>query len=149
MFTNARIAEQLALLATIDPGSQAPGSVTTGWLSAANFERFIATVQTGVLGAGATLDGLLQQATDSAGTGAKAITGKALAQIVKASGDGKQALINLRQDEMDLANNFTFFRLSLTVGTAASLVSAVVHAAIARNYPANVLNQAAVVQIVV
>lgn len=146
MFPNARIAEQLSVLATIDPVSQGAGTVTTGWLSASNHERFEAIIQTGVMGASGTLDGKLQQATDSAGTGVKDITGKALAQILKAAGDNKQALINLRQDEMDLANNFTYFRLSLTVGTATSLISAVVQAGIARNYPASALNQAGVVQ---
>lgn len=146
MFPNARLAEQLSLVATIDPVSQAAGTITTGWLSASNHERFLALIQTGVLGVAATLDGKLQQATDNAGTGAKDITGKALIQIVKASGDNKQAEINLRQDELDLANNFTFFRLSLTVGVAASLISAAVQAGVARNFPATALNQAGVVQ---
>lgn len=143
---NARLAELLSVLATIDPVSQAPGTITTGWLSAANHERFQAIVQTGVLGAAATLDGKLQQATDNAGSNAKDITGKALTQIVKATGDNKQALINLRAEELDLANNFTFFRLSLTVGTAASLLSAVVQGGVAKNAPASALNQAGVVQ---
>ena len=146
MFPNARLAEQLSLLATIDPVAQAAGTITTGWLSAANHERCLALIQTGVLGVASTLDGKLQQATDNAGTGAKDITGKALTQIVKATGDNKQAEINLRADELDLANNFTFFRLSLTVGVAASLISAAVQAGVARNFPASALNQAGVVQ---
>lgn len=145
-FVNARIAELLSLLATIDPVSQAVGSVTTGWIPAANHERFLALVQTGILGAGGTVDAKLQQATDNAGTNAKDVTGKALTQIVKATGDNKQALINLRADELDLANNFTYFRLSLTVGGAASLVGASVLAGIAKNTPASALNQTGVVQ---
>jgi hypothetical protein len=146
MYTNARLAESLSILGTIDPVSQAAGTVTTGWLSAAQHERFMALVQTGVLGAGATLDGKLQQATDNAGTGAKDVTGKALTQIVKATGDNKQALINLRAEELDLANGFTYFRLSLTVGTAASLVGATVLGGVPKNMPASALNQAGTVQ---
>ena len=145
-FPNARLAEVLSVLATIDPVSQAPGTITTGWLSAANHERFMALVQTGVLGAAATLDAKLQQATDAAGTGVKDVTGKALVQILKATGDNKQALINLRAEELDLANNFTFFRLSVTVGVAASLAGATVLAGVAKNAPASALNQAGVVQ---
>ena len=148
MLPNAKISEQAAVLATIDPISQGAGTVTTGWISAANHERFAALVQTGVMGASGTLDGKLQQATDSSGTGAKDITGKALTQILKAAGDNKQAVINLRAEELDIANGFSYFRLSLTVGTAASLISAGVLAGVTKNMPASALNQAGVVQIV-
>ena len=146
MLINARLAELLSALATIDPVAQATGTITTGWISAANHERFLATVQTGLMGASGTLDAKLQQASDSAGTGVKDVTGKAILQILKAAGDNKQALINLRAEELDLANNFTFFRLSITVGTASSLISAVVQAGVAKNAPASSLNQAGVVQ---
>lgn len=146
MLTNARLAELLTVTATIDPVSQAPGAITTGWLSAAMHERFLATVQTGILGAGATIDAKLQQATDNAGTNAKDVAGKAIVQIVKATGDNKQALINLRAEELDMFNNFTFFRLSVTVGVAASLVSAVVQAGVPKTAPASSINQAGVVQ---
>ena len=147
-YPNARLAEIVSLLGTIDPVSQAAGAITSGWLSAANHERFMALVQTGVLGTSATVDAKLQQAQDSSGTGAKDVTNKAIVQIVKATGDNKQALLNLRADELDLANGFTYFRVSVTVGTAASEVSAAVLAGVARNAPASALNQAGVVQIV-
>lgn len=146
MLINARLAELLSALATIDPVSQAAGTITTGWLSAANHERFLATIQTGVMGAAGTLDAKLQQATDNAGTGVKDVTGKAIVQILKAAGDNKQALINLHAEELDGANSFAWFRLSITVGVAASLISAVVQAGVAKNAPATALNQAGVVQ---
>lgn len=143
---NMRLAEALSLLATIDPISQGVGTITTGWIPAANHERFLALVQTGLMGASGTLDGKLQQAQDSGGTGVKDVTGKALVQILKAAGDNKQAEINLRAEELDLANNFTYFRLSLTIGTAASLLSGSVLGGVAKNAPASALNQAGVVQ---
>lgn len=148
MYANSRISEQLALLGTIDPVSQGAGTVTTGWISAADFERFVAVIQTGVLGASATVDAKLQQATNSSGGSAKDITSKAITQIVKASGDNKQAEINLRAEELDTANGFSYFRLSLTVGTAASLVAAQVRGAVPRHFPASALNAASVVQLV-
>lgn len=148
MHINARLAELLSVLATIDPVSQAAGTVTTGWISAANHERFLATIQTGVMGASGTIDAKLQQASDNSGTGVKDVTNKAITQIVKASGDNKQAEINLRADELDLANGFTYFRLSITVGTAASLISAMVRGGVPKNAPASALNQAGVVQTV-
>lgn len=146
MLTNARLAELLSTLATIDPVSQGAGTITTGWIPASTHERFLATLQTGIMGASGTVDAKLQQATDSGGTGAKDITGKAVVQILKAAGDNKQAHINLRAEELDLANSFTYFRLSVTVGTAASLISAVVQGGVPKTAPASAFNQVGVVQ---
>lgn len=148
MLPNVKISEQLALLGSIDPVSQGVGSVSTGWISAANFERYIAKVSTGVLGASATVDAKIQQATDSSGTSAKDVTGKAITQIVKATGDGKQAVIDLRTDELDTNGGFGYFRLTVTVGTAASMVSGSVYGGVAKEYPASGKNASTVVQIV-
>jgi hypothetical protein len=148
MFPNAKGSELLAVLATLDPASQAAGTITTGWISAANHHSLLAIVQTGLLGTAATVDAKLQQALDASGTGAKDITGKAISQIVKASGDNKQALINVRSEELDTINGFGFVRLSLTVAVAASQTAAQVLGVGARELPAHVANQASVVQIV-
>lgn len=147
MLPNAKISEQAALLATIDPVSQGVGAVATGWVSAAEFERFMAVIQTGVLGVAATVDAKLQQATSAAGAGAKDVTGKAITQIVKATGDNKQAIINLRANELDTNNGFAFFNLTITVAAAASLVAASVYAGNGE-MPASGYNQAAVAQII-
>lgn len=147
MYPNARISELQSLVATIDPVSQGVGSVTTGWVPAANHERFLATILTGVLGSGATVDAKITQAKDATGTGAKDVTGKAITQIVKASGDNKQALINLRTEDLDSNNGFAYIQLSITVGGAASLVAGSLVGAMAKNYTAASLNQQAVVQV--
>lgn len=148
MFPNAKGSELLSVLATIDPASISAGTVTTGWVSAANHHNLLAVIQTGALGTAATLDAKLQQASDSSGTGAKDISGKAITQIVKASGDNKQALINLRPEELDVNGGFAYVRLSLTVGTAASLASAQLLGVNPRYASADAQNQAAVAQIV-
>ncbi len=148
MFPNAKGSELLSILATIDPVSISAGTVTTGWVSAGNHHNLLAVIQTGALGTSATLDAKLQQASDSTGAGAKDVSGKAIAQIVKATGDNKQALINLRPDELDVANGFAFVRLSLTVGTAASVAGAQLLGVNPRYASADAFNQAAVVQII-
>jgi hypothetical protein len=148
MFPNAKGSELLSVLATIDPASQAVGTVTTGWISAGNHHTLLALVQSGVLGTGATLDAKLQQATDVSGTGAKDVTGKAITQIVKATGDNKQALINLRPDDLDVTNGYAFVRLSLTVAVAASLTAAQLLGFNPRFAPGDASNQAAVAQVV-
>jgi hypothetical protein len=148
MYTNAKISEQVSVLGTIDPVSQGVGSVTTSWIPVSGHERLMALIQTGVLGASATVDAKLLQAKDASGTGSKDVTSKAIAQIVKASGDNKQALINLRAEELDTNGGFSYVALSITVGAAASLVGGSVLGAVARQYPASLSNQAGVAQIV-
>ena len=148
MFPNSKASEMLAVLATIDPASQAAGALSTGWVSVANHLGFLAVVQTGVLGTSATVDAKLQQALDNAGTGAKDIAGKALTQIVKATGDNKQALINVKPEELDTVNGFGFVRVTVTVGVAASITSAQLLGVNPRFAPADAGNQAAVVQVI-
>jgi hypothetical protein len=114
----------------------------------ANHHGLLAIVQTGVLGTGATVDAKLQQAQDASGTGAKDITGKAISQIVKATGDNKQALIHVKPEDLDTVSGFGFVRLSVTVGVAASQTAAQVLGINARELPASTANQAAVVQVV-
>ena len=148
MFPNAKGSEELSILATIDPISQGVGTVTTGWVNVANFHALLAIIQTGLLGAAATLDGKVQQAQDNVGTGVKDIATKAIVQIVKATGDNKQALINLKPEDVDNINGFGFIRLSLTVGVAASLVSGQLLGVNPRYATADAFDQAGVVQII-
>jgi hypothetical protein len=149
MNANLKYAERCAVLATIDPVSQAAGTVTTGWVSVANFHRLVAEVQTGVMGASATLDAKIQQATDSSGTGVKDVAGRAIVQILKAAGDNKQAFIEVSPDnDLDTNGGFGYVRLSMTVGTAASLISGKVIGLNPRFAPASAFNQAGVVQVV-
>ncbi len=148
MFPNAKGSEALSILATIDPISQGVGTVSTPWINVVNFHTFLAVIQTGVLGASATLDAKVQQAQDNAGTGVKDVATKAIVQILKASGDNKQALINLKPEDVDNANNFGFVRLTLTVGVAASLVSGQLLGVNPRYASADAFDQAGVVQII-
>lgn len=148
MNSNVKISEKIAILAALDPVSQAAGTVVTGWVSVANFLSIMALIQTGVLGASATVDAKLRQAKDSSGTAAKDITGKSITQIVKASGDSKQAIIECRAEDLDGEGGFTYVALSLTVGVAASMVGAALIGGNARYMPAPDFDAASVVQIV-
>jgi hypothetical protein len=147
MNPNTKGSEQAALLGVIAPSSQGAGALSTAWVAAKNFHRFLAIIQSGVLGASATLDAKLQQATDGTGTGVKDVTGKSITQFVKASNDGNQALIDCSADDLDVANSFNFLRLTVTVGTAASLSSAVLLGMSPRFAPASDFNPVTVVQV--
>ena len=134
---NQRISDQVVLAATIDPDAYGTGAQNSDWVDMGNFEAILATVYAGTLGASATLDAKLQQATDGSGAGAKDITGKAITQLVKATDDDKQAIIECRSEELDVANSFTHVRLVVTVGTAASDASATIHGVVARYMATN------------
>lgn len=145
-----KASEMAAVVGAIDPDAIAAGTQTTAWIDAKLFDRYIAIVAAGTLGASATIDAKLEQATDSAGTGAKDISGKAITQLTQAGGDDdKQAVINLNPAaDMDVAGGFTHFRLSLTVGTATSDAGAVVLGVFPKFAPASNNDASSVAEIV-
>lgn len=112
--------EAAAVAATIDPDALGVGAISSDWVDMAVFPQVMAVAMAGVLGAAATLDAKLEQAQDGSGTGVKDITGKAITQLVKATDDGKQAIINCRGEELDINGGFSFVRLTMTVGAAIS-----------------------------
>jgi hypothetical protein len=123
---NLKPTQRVGVVAAIPPQSATAVQVS-GWIDATVFHNYMAMVQLGTLGAAATVDAKLQQATTNAGAGAKDIPGKAIAQFLKANtDDNKQALINLKQEDLDIANGFKFFQLSITPAVAASLIAGTV-----------------------
>jgi uncharacterized membrane protein len=148
MTPNAKPSEHLALLATLDPVSQAPATVVTAWVPVKNFFALLALLDVGVMTATSTVDAKLRQATDNAGTGAKDITGKAITQLLAAGGNNRQVFINMKVADLDTENNFAFVALSITVGTAASLISAALLGLFPRFEDAAAYNQAGVAQVV-
>lgn len=126
MFGNLNPSDRAGIAAVIDPAQAAVGTITTPWIDARTFFSLLAIIATGVLGAGATVDASFEQATSNAGAGVKAVPGSAITQIVKATGDSKQALINIRPEDLDKNGGFKFVRLSITVGGAASQLAAIV-----------------------
>jgi hypothetical protein len=149
MFPNAKGSEQLSVLATLDPSNQAAGAANSAWVPLASHLCLLALVQTGALGTGATVDAKLQQAVDASGTGAKDVSGKTITQLTQAaSGANRQALINLRAEELDVNNGFAYVRLVVTVAVAAANTSAQLLGVNPRLASAEVANQAAVAQVV-
>ncbi len=146
---NAKASELAGVVGVIDPDAYAAGTVTTGWIDASRWGKLLAIIQAGDLGTGATLDAKIEQATDSAGSGAKDVAGKAITQLTQAGGDSnKQALIDLRPESLDLGADFRYVRLSMTVATAASDAGAVVLGLDPRNGPATDNDLSSVAEIV-
>lgn len=139
-----------AVLAVIDPDANAATTYTTGWLSMSDFQAIMAIVTVGELGTSATIDAKLEQASSASGTGAKDVTGSAITQLTQAGTDDsdKQAIIECWAEDLDIGNDFTHVRLSLTVGAAASDCGAVVLGFNPRYAPASDSDAASVAEIV-
>lgn len=151
MSYNVKASEQVAVLAVINPVSQGVGSATSGWVSAADFMKFLALVQVGAFGASATVDANIQQATSSTGTSAKAIpiaSGNLAITELAAGTNNIQVELNLDAQQLDVNNGFSFIQLTITVGVAASLVSGSLLGFAPRLAPASDFNASTVAQIV-
>lgn len=140
--------DRVAVVGVIDPDANGAATYTSAWVAMADFQSIMAVIQTGTLGASATVDAKLEQASDSSGTGAKDVTGSAITQLVKASNDDDQAVIQCNAEDLDLVNSFTHVRLSMTVGTATSDCGAIVLGLDPRYGPASDYDLASVQEIV-
>ena len=120
MNANALPSEISAKIAQIDPDVLTATTHTSDYADMGMFESALAEINIGTMGASATVDAKLVQATDSSGTGSKDITGKAITQMTQAGTDQSdtQAEINLRAEELDLANGFSHVALVITVAAA-------------------------------
>jgi len=145
---NINLYEETSIVGVIDPDAYAAGAVSTGWIAAKDMFSFMAIIMAGTLGTSATLDAKLEQATDGSGTGVKDITGKAITQLVKASNDDDQAVINIKQQDLDIENDFTHFRLTMTVAVATSDAGAVVFGSAFRHGDGSDNDLASVVEVV-
>lgn len=141
--------ERIAVVGVIDPDANAAGTYVTGWVPASRFFSYMVLVMAGTLGASATLDAKIEQATDADGADAKDITGAAITQLTQAGSDSdKQAIINLRTEKLDVDGGFGYIRLSMTVGTATSDCGAVLLGVDGRNEPASDFDTSTVDEIV-
>lgn len=119
--SNTLPSEVAAVVATIDPDAYTAATYLSDAVDMSKIDQLLAVVMAGELGASATLDAKLTQATTSGGS-YKDITGKAITQLTQGGSDesDKQALINCRADELDIDNDYRWVKLSMTVGTATS-----------------------------
>ena len=123
---NALPSERAAVVGVIDPDANAAGALTSDYVSMGTFHSAMGVVLVGTMGASGTIDAKLVQATDSSGTGVKDITGKAITQLTQAGTDSdKQAIINVRAEELDVANGFNHVAIVLTTAAATSDSAAV------------------------
>jgi len=103
------------------PGNKVVGTETTAWIDMSKVFWIQAVIAIGAMAAGSTVDVKLEQAKDGAGTDAKDISGKSLAQLLQANADDNSAhIINCTSEQLDANEKYTHLRVSVTVGTDAA-----------------------------
>lgn len=147
MIPNSLPSEQAAVVGQIPPQLATPATYLSDAVDMANFESILAKVFVGAMVATSTVNAKLVQAVTSGGS-YKDVTGKAITALLAAGGDNRQALINCRGEELDLAGGYRFVKLSITVGTANTLLTGGVFGFHPRYAPASDNDLAAVVEIV-
>ena len=122
--TQMLASEEAAVVATVDPDAYAAAAYNSDEVDMSKWERIQAIVFAGTLGASATLNFKLQSSATS-GSGFADITGKAITALTQAgTDDDKQAIINLRSDELPDGHRYVI--AVMTVGVAASDAGAVI-----------------------
>jgi hypothetical protein len=122
-----RLSERLAIVSTLDPVSQGAATVTGDSIDMKVYSRVVFVLLTGALGTSATVDLAIKGDTASGGSYTTTITGKSITQLVKASNDNNQAIVEVTADAV-AAQGYRYIRPSVTVGAAASLIALVAFA---------------------
>lgn len=119
---NENISEALAVVGQIAPVSTST-TVATAAFNGAGFYRFLAILNVGALGSSATVNAGFEASTTSGGS-YTAITATEITQI--STGSTNLVLVELKAETIAGLAVGPFLKFYVTVGTAASLVSAVV-----------------------
>jgi len=144
-----KLSEKLAVVSVIDPDANTTGTITGDWVDLGVHRRAMFIFAIGTLGSSATADGDVQQASDSSGTGAKAITGKSITQLTDAGTDSdKQVVVEVADYELDVEGGFTHVAPRLIIGTATSDSTVIGIAGVPRYHPASDNDLASVDEIV-
>lgn len=114
--------DRVALLATIDPDALTATAFSSDWVDIQDYNSLMAVVYLGTLGVNATVNAKLEQDDVGDASNTKDITGKAITELTQAGTDASdnQAIINVREDELDVAGGFRYVRLTITIGVATS-----------------------------
>lgn len=106
------------------PAALVDGILPAVYLDMSDFDFIVFMLQVGVMAAPDIIDAQVVQATDSAGTGSKNVTGALITQLVDGD-DGEYVSIEVKGSALDVDNSFRFVALDIQItGTAIGAVQA-------------------------
>jgi len=140
-----KLSDNLAVVAVVDPLLRDNAAGTSDWAGMAKHSKIMFVIAVGATDT--TVDAKLQEATDSSGTGATDLSGKAITQL-GATDDNKQVIIEV--DASELSSGFDFVACVVTSGdgTAGADTCVIALAGDARYNPASGYDLASVAEIV-
>lgn len=117
----------------LQPQNLGAGITDSAWITMAGYRNVLFIFQLGAAdGAAGTIDLIVEQATDNAGTGAKPLAGrrgaKQATQIIAGADfatEDDQVRVNVRAEEMDVNNGFNFLACRITVSAGDTAQAAV------------------------
>jgi len=141
MSYTAQVSELIYPLVTQHPDDRGPATHNSDWVSLRDYHRAWLFLDMGDMGVLSTVTAGLQQATDTTGTGVKAITGKTITQLTQASGDaGSLVCIELQTEELDVDGGFDCVRFYVTTVVNTVIYSATLFGLISRYKPVPTTN---------
>jgi len=146
MNLNAHLAEQLEVVATIDPQTVINSEQVSDYVDMSKYHQIIAIFLLGDM-ANETIDARLQEATDSSGPSAKAIKGATQLAGSAAGNDNKQIVISLHNDELDVAGSFRYVAARMITGNTTGGPAACVILGLPKTQPAGSNDLSTVVEI--
>jgi len=128
MMSNKLPSEVAAIVATIDPDAYTATTYLTDAIDMSKFDALMAVIMNGTLGSSAVVNASFTQATTSGGTYKAIDPAKAITALGQASPDAsdKQAIMNLRAEELDIDNGYRWVKLSVVLTVATSDLAAIV-----------------------
>ncbi|WP_422929196.1 hypothetical protein [Singulisphaera sp. PoT] len=146
MSTTQLLTEALAVAADgLHASAVSVGTGTTGAIDLGTFGQVLFVIDTGTLGASATVDFAVVGSSTSGGS-YSAISGTSITQI---NASGKYALVLVTAEKIQsLGTGIRYIKGQVTVGTATSTVSILALGVLTDYEPASANNPAAVVQTV-
>jgi hypothetical protein len=104
--------ENVLFAAVFPPAAWADGTVPATYIDMSDYERIVFLILTGAMATGETVAAQVVQATDSAGTGSKDITGATITDLTLTD-DNALATIEVRDTALDVENSFRYVSLTI------------------------------------
>ena len=112
-------------VAKINPASYTTEQVTA-WCAMADYRRAVLVLHVGAIAAGRQVNCRIEQAQDAGGLGQKVVTTKVIDTLLDAD-DNALVAIEIRDEEMDAANDFDYICAKINPAGGAVILSAILY----------------------
>lgn len=120
---NEQASQGVAIPTTMIAPVSSSSTVKSGGVDMTRYRRAMFIVGVGAFGASATVDAKLQESVDTTDGNFTDVAGGAITQLLAAGGNNRMAVLEIDAEKVTAGKKYV--RVVVTVGTAASLVTAI------------------------